>query len=146
MLELTGNYIVNHKMEDDENLIPKIVKESFNLLKASYGYSFFRMSNFIPMIRTISGMKLDSITMEESWNNEYLAELLDIQYSYLNDEDVDLSEIVRKFFKRCYISKVEKQVLIKDEIEKRLWSILIITTNPSHELYNLKNKQNEEND
>jgi hypothetical protein len=119
-----------------EQEIPEITRGCFNLLKRKFGYSA-RISEFIPLLETTLGEKLDSFS-PYSWNfDPFLSYLIDLQIAFMKGQEIDMAELHTKMLEAYPWSGRDKRTFIEKDLEQRLWAMFLVITDPSHDYYNI---------
>lgn len=123
---------INAKVPDSE--IPKITKETFNILKHQFGYNA-RIGSIIDLIEKSTGVSLD-IDFKTMWNPIIFSELIDYQKKFI-ESGIDLEEFRDYLYKTFELPRSLIRILNKDNIEDRLWAIMLSIVLPSHDYFKL---------
>ena len=129
-------YLININKEDSE--IPEITKKCFNVLKDRFGYNI-KITDLPILLRTISDQKLEGIDYNSDWTPMFVSYLIDLQRDFMSGRNIDMVVFHQDIIKIFHPTKLEKQYLVDEKIEERLWAILLAVSNPSHPKFILKN-------
>ena len=119
-----------------DNDIPMITKETYNLLKSQFGYNA-RIGDIVNLIEKSFGVNLD-INFRESWSPIVFSRLLDYQKDYLED-GLDLEDFRDYLIRQFQIPQSIVKYMNKNNIEDRLWAIMMSVALPSHNYFELRN-------
>lgn len=119
-----------------DNDIPDITKETYNLLKSQFGYNA-RIGDIVNLIEKSFGVNLD-INFRESWSPIVFSRLLDYQKDYLED-GLDLEDFRDYLIRQFQIPQSMVKYMNKNNIEDRLWAIMMSIALPSHNYFELRN-------
>ena len=119
-----------------DNDIPEVTKETFNLLKNQFGYNA-RIGDIVNLIEKSFGVSLD-VNFRESWSPLVFSKLLDYQKDYL-EGGLDLEEFKDYLIKQFQIPQSMVKYMNKNNIEDRLWAIMMSVALPSHNYFELRN-------
>ena len=114
--------------------IPNITKETFNLLKSQFGYNA-RMGDIINLIEKSTGINLE-VDFKSSWNPMVFSRLLDYQKDFMGS-GINLEELKDYIFNQFEISSSKIKLLNKNNIEDRLWAVMLSIALPSHDYFKL---------
>ena len=123
---------INVKVPDSE--IPKITKETFNILKYQFGYNA-RIGSIIELIEKSTGVSLD-IDFKARWNPVIFSELIDFQKKFI-ESGIDLEDFRDYIYKTFELPQSLIRILNKNNIEDRLWAIMLSIVLPSHDYFKL---------
>ena len=119
-----------------DNDIPMITKETYNLLKSQFGYNA-RIGDIVNLIEKSFGVDLD-VNFRESWNPLVFSKLLDFQKDYL-EGGLDLDEFRDYLIRQFQIPSSIVKYMNKNNLEDRLWAIMMSVALPSHNYFELRN-------
>jgi hypothetical protein len=119
-----------------DNDIPEITKETYNFLKRQFGYNA-RIGDIVNLIEKSFGVNLD-INFRESWSPIVFSRLLDYQKDYLED-GLDLEDFRDYLIRQFQIPQSIVKYMNKNNIEDRLWAIMMSVALPSHNYFELRN-------
>jgi hypothetical protein len=119
-----------------DNDIPMITKETYNLLKSQFGYNA-RIGDIVNLIEKSFGVSLD-VNFRESWNPLVFSKLLDYQRDYL-EGGLDLEEFRDYLIRQFQIPSSMVKYMNKNNLEDRLWAIMMSVALPSHNYFELRN-------
>lgn len=119
-----------------DNDIPEITKETYNFLKKQFGYNA-RIGDIVNLIEKSFGVNLD-INFRESWSPIVFSRLLDYQKDYLED-GLDLEDFRDYLIRQFQIPQSIVKYMNKNNIEDRLWAIMMSVALPSHNYFELRN-------
>jgi hypothetical protein len=119
-----------------DNDIPEITKETYNFLKRQFGYNA-RIGDIVNLIEKSFGVNLD-INFRESWSPIVFSKLLDYQKDYLED-GLDLEDFRDYLIRQFQIPQSIVKYMNKNNIEDRLWAIMMSVALPSHNYFELRN-------
>ena len=112
-----------------KDLIPqsRITMETFNYLKSIYQGE--KISDIVSLISKSTGRKID-LDLKHVWSPLISSRLLDYQIDYSNGKEVDLSEMKEFLYSSLEFAKKDRLILDKDNLEDRLWAILLVISDP----------------
>lgn len=119
-----------------DNDIPMITKETYNLLKSQFGYNA-RIGDIVNLIEKSFGVSLD-VNFRESWNPLVFSKLLDYQRDYL-EGGLDLEDFRDYLIRQFQIPSSMVKYMNKNNLEDRLWAIMMSVALPSHNYFELRN-------
>lgn len=125
---------MNISVRTPDSEIPKITKETFNILKYQFGYNA-RIGSIIELIEKSTGVSLD-IDFKAMWNPVIFSELIDYQKKFI-ESGIDLEEFRDYIYKTFELPRSLIRILNKDNIEDRLWAIMLSIVLPSHDYFKL---------
>ena len=123
---------INVKVPDSE--IPKITKETFNILKYQFGYNA-RIGSIVELIEKSTGVSLN-VDFKTMWNPIVFSELIDYQKKFI-ESGIDLEEFRDYIYKTFEVPQSLIRILNKNNIEDRLWAIMLSIVLPSHDYFKL---------
>ena len=129
-------YLININTKDSD--IPKITKECFNTLKDRFGHNI-KITDLPDLLRTVSSQKLEGIDYTTDWTPMFVSYLIDLQRSFMSGCNIDMVVFHQDIIKIFHPTKLEKQYLVDEKIEERLWAIFLAVSNPSHPKFILNN-------
>ena len=124
--------IITKDIADSE--IPSITKETFNLLKAQFGYNA-RIGDIINILEKATGCNFD-VDFKSAWDPIVFSRLLDYQSLYITT-GLDLGELKDYIYSKFELSRSLTRLLDKNNIEDRLWAVMMSISLPSHNYFNL---------
>ena len=107
--------------------LPEEVKETINYLSTIYQGSL-RITDLPRILRKISGLELDDLT---SWSPQFVSYLIDLQKNFMEGGELDLTVFHQDVNNVFHLTKTEKQILVKNNIEGKLWAIIWYASFPS---------------
>lgn len=125
---------MNISVRTPDSEIPKITQETFNILKYQFGYNA-RIGSIIELIEKSTGVSLD-IDFKAMWNPVIFSELIDYQKKFI-ESGIDLEEFRDYIYKTFELPRSLIRILNKDNIEDRLWAIMLSIVLPSHDYFKL---------
>lgn len=129
-------YIININTPDKD--IPVLVKECFNKLKDKYG-SNFNITNLPDYLKLITSQSFEDIDYYTDWTPMFVSYLIDLQRKFMKGGDLDMIVFHQDIIKVFHPSKLEKQLLVKNNFEERLWAIWLAVSEPSHSKFIINN-------
>ena len=109
------------------------VRVTYHTIRQSFGYNA-RISQLIEMIRVALGIEefeaYDPNVIENAKLESYM---MDKQIQFMAGEDVDFSEIYESIIKAGNFLTSEKRLFEQENIEERLWGIMLAITDPENE-------------
>lgn len=129
-------YLININTKDSD--IPKITKECFNILKEKFGYNI-KITDLPILLRTVSDQRLEGIDYLNDWTPMFVSYLIDLQRKFMSGNNIDMVVFHQDIIKIFHPTKLEKQHLVDEKIEERLWAIFLAVSKPSHPKFILNN-------
>lgn len=126
--------LITKNIKDSD--IPEVTKETYNFLKNQFGYNA-RIGDIINLIEKSFGINLD-VNFRESWSPIVFSKLLDYQRDYLED-GLDLEDFKDYLINQFKIPQSMVKYMNKNNIEDRLWAIMMSVALPSHNYFELRN-------
>lgn len=115
------------------DILPKDVKETVNFLKTVYGMGI-KITDFPDILNKVSGLEISDLT---SWSPQFVSYLIDLQHKFMVGEKLDLALFHQDVNNVFHLTKTEKQILVKNNIEEKLWAIFWAVSFPSQTKFNL---------
>lgn len=100
---------------------PKEVQETANYLRAVYGGNI-RITELPEILRKVTGLEISDLS---SWSSQFISYLIDLQKSFMEGGKLDLTVFHQDVNNVFHLTKIERQLLVKNNIEEKLWSILL---------------------
>lgn len=97
------------------------VKETLNFLKLAKGGNL-KITDLPSLLETVSGVKIEDLT---SWTSQFVSYLIDLQKKFMGGGELDLTVFHQDVNKVFHFSKIERQLLVKNNIEEKLWAIMV---------------------
>lgn len=127
---------ININTPDEE--IPELTKECFNRLKDTYGYNL-KITDLPDYLKLLTDMNLEHVDYQETWTPMFVSYLIDLQHRFMKGDDLDMVVFHQDIIKVFHPSGLEKKLLVKNNIEERLWAIWLAVSNPSKQKFNITN-------
>lgn len=124
---------INKGIPDSE--IPRVTRETFNILKYQFGYNA-RVGDIINLIEKATGINLN-IDFKSLWNPLIFSRLIDYQKEFMESE-MDLEEFKEYIYERFELPQNLIRILNKNNIEDRLWAVMLSIALPSHDYFKLE--------
>lgn len=118
-----------------EKDIPILTKECFNLLRDKYGGSI-KITDLPEYLKTLTTLKFEDLS---GWTPMFVSYLIDLQRKFMSGRELDMVVFHQDIIKVFHLSKLEKQLLVKNNIEEKLWAILIAVSKPTQLNFKLTN-------
>lgn len=115
------------------DVLPKDVKETVNFLKTVYGMRI-KITDLPEILCKVSGLEITDLT---SWSSQFVSYLIDLQHKFMVGEELDLAVFHQDVNNVFHLTKTEKQILVKNNIEEKLWAIIWAVSFPSQIKFNL---------
>lgn len=115
------------------DILPKDVKETINYLGEVYRGSQ-KITDFPELLRKVSGLEILDLT---SWSSQFVSYLIDLQRKFMEGGELDLTVFHQDVNNVFHLTKTEKQLLVKNNIEEKLWAIFWVVSFPSQTKFNL---------
>lgn len=116
-----------------EDVLPKDVKETINYLGTVYKGSQ-RITDLPGILRKVTGLEISDLT---SWSSQFVSYLIDLQRNFMEGGELDLTVFHQDVINVFHLTKIEKQLLVKNNIEGKLWAIIWSVSFPSQTKFNL---------
>lgn len=120
-----------------EKDIPVLTKECFNMLKDKFGCNF-KITDLPDYLRVVTLQKFEDIDYHTDWTPMFVSYLIDLQHKFMKGGNLDMVVFHQDIIKVFHPSKLEKQLLVKDNFEERLWAIWLAVSEPSHSKFIIK--------
>lgn len=121
-----------------ETEIPTLTKECFNKLKDRYGCNL-KITDLPEYLRTISSQKFDGIDYKSDWTPMFESYLIDLQKNFMSGCDIDMVVFHQDIIKIFHLTKLERQLLVDENFEERLWAIWLAVSCPTHSKFIINN-------
>lgn len=115
------------------DVLPKDVKETINYLGKIYGGNQ-KITDLPELLRKVSGIEISDLT---SWSAQFVSYLIDLQRNFMEGGELDLAVFHQDVNNVFHLTKLERQLLVKNNIEGKLWAILWSVSFPSQTKFNL---------
>lgn len=125
-------------IETPDSEIPKLTKECFNKLKDKFGYNI-RITDLPRLLQTVSSYSFDRIDFKQDWTPQFESYLIDLQRNFLSGCNIDMVVFHQDIIKIFHPTKIERQNLMNENFEERLWAIMLAVSCPTHNKFDLTN-------
>lgn len=115
------------------DVLPKDVKETVNYLGVVFKGSQ-KITDLPEILRKVSGLEISDLT---SWSSQFVSYLIDIQRNFMEGGELDLTVFHQDVNNVFHLTKMERQFLVKNNIEGILWAIIWAVSFPSQTKFNL---------
>lgn len=116
-----------------DDVLPRNVKETINYLGVLYGGSI-KITDLPDILRKVTGLELADLS---SWTAQFVSYLIDLQKLFMGGGKLDLAVFHQDVNNVFHLTKIEKQLLVKNNIEGILWAIMWSVSFPSQTKFNL---------
>lgn len=116
-----------------EDVLPREVKETINYLGTVYSGGL-KITDFPEILRKVTGLEISDLT---SWSSQFVSYLIDLQRSFMGGGELDLTVFHQDVDNVFHLTKKERQILVKNNIEGKLWAIIWTASFPSQTKFNL---------
>ena len=106
--------------------------------KDRFGYNL-KITDLPDLLRTVSSQKLEGIDYTTDWTPMFVSYLIDLQHKFMKGGNLDMVVFHQDIIKVFHPSRLEKQLLVKENFEERLWAIWLAVSEPSHSKFIIKN-------
>lgn len=100
--------------------LPEEVRETVNYLKTIYKGNL-KITDLPDILRKVTGLEITDLS---SWTSQFVSYLIDLQRLFMDGGKLDLTVFHQDVNNVFHLSKKEKQILVKNNIEEKLWSII----------------------
>lgn len=115
------------------DVLPKDVKETVNYLGVVYNGNQ-KITDFPELLGKVTGLEISDLT---SWTSQFVSYLIDIQRNFMEGGELDLTVFHQDVNNVFHLTKMERQLLVKNNIEGKLWAIIWSVSFPSQTKFNL---------
>ena len=129
-------YLININTKDSD--IPKITKECFNILKEKFGYNI-KITDLPILLRAVSDQRLEGIDYLNDWTPMFVSYLIDLQRKFMSGNNIDMVVFHQDIIKIFHPTKLERQLLVDENFEERLWAIWLAVSCPTHSKFIINN-------
>ena len=129
-------YLIN--INTDDVNIPVLTKKCFNKLKDRFGYNL-KITDLPELLRTVSSQKFEDIDYTTDWTPMFVSNLIDLQKLFMSGKDIDMVVFHQDIINVFHSTKLEKQHLVDENFEERLWAVMLAVSNPSKPKFIINN-------
>lgn len=108
--------------------LPDRVKETIRYLRNLFGYNL-KITDFPKILESIIGIDIDDWS---SWSSQFESYLIDLQKKFMEGGELDLTVFHQDVVNVFHLSKLEKTILVKNNIEEKLWAIMCAVSDSLH--------------
>ena len=120
-----AEYKININIPEKD--IPVLTKECFNLLKDKY-MGNLKITDLPEYLKSTTTLNFEDLS---SWTPRYISYLIDLQREFMSGRELDMVVFHQDIIKVFHLSKLERQLLVKNNIEEKLWAILLAVSKPT---------------